>query len=116
MKKFLVFIIGTLLFVSCNTAPDIQKLTELTRPEVENLITEDNNDETYIRLDRYFLSEKPDDRTYIGSVKMTAFYKHTKWNFSTLMREEVVDSLKLYKEVIIKFTDNKYDYYTIHIE
>ena len=68
-------------------------------------------------MDRYFLSEQVDDLTYKGTLKATAFYNKTRWDRKRLeFVADVPDSTKLYRTVIIKFRDKKYDYYTISIQ
>lgn len=118
MKKLLTtFMLATLLtLIGCSTAPSIEKVQESTAEGVEALLTEDNNEELSLRMDRYFLSEQVDELTYKGSLKATAFYKSSKadWNLHKIV--EVADSTKLYRTVIIKFRDKKYDYYTISIQ
>lgn len=109
--------LSTLLtLVACTSAPSIEKVQEETTDDVENLLTEDNNDELYFRFDRYFLSEQVDDLTYKGTVKSTAFYQDRKWDDNKHKFVNGIDSLKLYRTVIIKFRDKKYDYYTVTIE
>ena len=62
------------------------------------------------------LSEQVDDLTYKGTLKATAFYKSSKWDSKRYKFVDVPDSTKLYRTVIIKFRDKKYDYYTISIQ
>ena len=116
MKKLFILVLGIVCLYGCVTSPSIELLQEKTLSDVEELITEDNNEELSIRLDRYFLSEQVDDLTYKGSVKATAFYKKTSWDWNRNRIVDTKDSLKFYKSVIIKFRDKKYDYYTISIQ
>ena len=119
MKKLLTtFAIATLLsLIGCSTVPSIEKVQESTADGVESLLTEDNNEELSLRMDRYFLSEQVDDLTYKGTLKATAFYNKTRWDRKRLeFVADVPDSTKLYRTVIIKFRDKKYDYYTISIQ
>lgn len=118
MKRLLTTsAIGILFFVmGCSSAPKIEEVEKDTKEGVEQLLTEDNNEELTLRLDRYFLSEQVDDLTYKGTLKATAFYKSSKWDKNRFKIVEVPDSTKLYRNVIIKFRDKKYDYYTISIQ
>ena len=109
--------IASLLFMmGCSSVPKIEDVERDTKEGVEQLLTEDNNEGLSLRLDRYFLSEQVDDLTYKGTLKATAFYKSSKWDSNRYKIVEVPDSTKLYRTVIIKFRDKKYDYYTISIQ
>ena len=108
-------LVALLSLIGCSTAPSIEKVEESTAKGVEELLTEDNNAELSFRMDRYFLSEQVDELTYKGSLKATAFYKSPKWDSNRFKMIEVPDSTKLYRTVIIKFRDKKYDSYTIQI-
>ena len=118
IKRLLTtFAIGSLLLLmGCSSAPKIEDVEKDTKDGVEQLLTEDNNDELTLRLDRYFLSEQVDDLTYKGTLKATAFYKSPQWDSNRLKIVQVPDSTKLYRNVVIKFRDKKYDYYTISIQ
>lgn len=118
MKRLLtIFALTTLFFLAgCSLAPSIDRVQEDTAEGVEELLTEDNNEKISLRLDRYFLSEQVDDLTYKGTLKATAFYKSSKWDSKRYKFVDVPDSTKLYRTVIIKFRDKKYDYYTISIQ
>ena len=120
MKKKLLttLAITTLLSLfGCSTVPSIEEVQENTAAGVESLLTEDNNEELSLRMDRYFLNEQVDDLTYKGKLKATAFYNKTRWDRKRLeLVADVPDSTKLYRTVIIKFRDKKYDYYTISIQ
>lgn len=117
MKKILTALtFATLLtFVGCSSVPSIEEVQEETKEGVEELLTEDNNKELSLRMDRFFLSEQVDDLTYKGTLKATAFYKSSRWDSRRYRIIEVPDSTKLYRTVIIKFRDKKYDFYTISI-
>lgn len=117
MKRLLTsFTLAALLsLIGCSTAPSIEKVEESTAKGVEELLTEDNNENLSLRMDRYFLSEQVDELTYKGMLKATAFYKSATWDRNRFKVVEVPDSTKLYRTVIIKFRDKKYDYYTISI-
>lgn len=56
MKKLLTtFAIATLLsFIGCSTVPSIEEVQESTADGVESLLTEDNNEELSLRMDRFF--------------------------------------------------------------
>lgn len=120
MKKKLLttLAITTLLFLfGCSTVPSIEEVQESTAAGVESLLTEDNNEELSLRMDRYFLNEQVDDLTYKGKLKATAFYNKPRWDRKRLeLVADVPDSTKLYRTVIIKFRDKKYDYCTISIQ
>ena len=118
MKKILtVSALATIfLLASCSIAPSIEEVEESTTEGVEELLTEDNNVELSLRMDRYFLSEQVDELTYKGTLKATAFYKSSKWDSRRYKFVEVPDSTKLYRTVIIKFRDKNYDTYTISIQ
>ena len=118
MKKILTTLALTTLFalIGCSTAPSIEDVQESTAEGVESLLTEDNNENLFLRMDRYFLSEQVDELTYKGTLKATAFYKSPKWDDRRYKFVDVPDSTKLYRTVIIKFRDKKYDYYTISIQ
>ena len=118
IKRLLTtFAIGSLLFMmGCSFAPKIEDVEKSTKEGVEELLTEDNNDELSFRLDRYFLSEQVDEMTYKGTLKATAFYNSPKWDSNRFKVIQVPDSTKLYRTVIIKYRDKKYDHYTISIK
>lgn len=118
MKKLLItFAIATLLsLIGCSSVPSIETVQESTVDDVESLLTEDNNEELSFRMDRYFLQERVDDLTYKGCLKATLFYKSPEWDSKQYKVVEVLDSTKLYRTVIIKFWDKKYDHYTISIQ
>ena len=111
LKKLLTLSAICLLFSlsGCSFAPSIEEVEEFTARAVEGLLVEDNNEELVLRMDRYFLSEKTDELTYVGSLKATALY-YGPWHKS------VPDSTKLYRTVTIKFRDRHYEHYTITIE
>ncbi len=110
------FAIGSLLLMmGCSSVPKIEDVEEDSKEGVERLLTEDNNDKLTYRLDRYFLSEQVDDLTYKGTMKATAFRKSQKFDSYRLEMVQVTDSTKLYRNVIIKFRDKRYDFYTISI-
>ena len=111
------FAIGSLLLImmGCSSVPKIEDVEEDSKEGVERLLTEDNNDKLTYRLDRYFLSEQVDDLTYKGILKATAFRKSQKFDSYRLEMVQVTDSTKLYRNVIIKFRDKRYDFYTISI-
>ena len=105
--KLLALATATFILFGCkDKAPDIQKVQDATESSVEQLLTEDNNEQIYLRMDRYFLSEQTNPLTYEGYLKATAFF-HI---FPTR-----TDSLKVYKKVVIKFQDKDYDAYSILI-
>lgn len=102
---------------ACDWIPSIDKVEKETRESVEELLTEDNNQDAFFRLDRYFLDEQLDLRTYTGSMKATYFYKneHGKWNSRRGGWVATQDSLKVYWSVTIKYRGWKFDAYTISI-
>ena len=116
MKKQIVILSLICLLASCVSAPTIDEVETQTREGVEELLTEDNNENLSFRLERYFLTEQTDDLTYVGTLKATAFYKDKRWNDRTLRIQEVLDSTRLYRSVEIKFRDKKYQHYTISIK
>lgn len=126
MKKIFMAI-AIFMVAGCNIAPNIEVVEKESAKLVEELLTEDNNQERFVRLDRYFLSEKVDALTYTGTLKATVFYNTTKfdegkwrnnmrnnryWEDDTVV---VQDSTKFYKTVIVKFRDKRYNYYTVEI-
>lgn len=97
-----------LLMAACSGAPDIDDLKEDSYPLVEQLLTEDDNDFVTHRLDRYILDQHPDKLTYTGTIKTTEFTKKTAEDGSVQ-----IDSVKLYRDVVIQFRGTDYDKYTI---
>ena len=119
MRKILITLAlaALLAMIGCTTAPSIEKVRVDTTESVRNLLTEDNNADLSLRMDRYFLSEQVDELTYKGTLKATAFYNKTRWDIRQMkFVRDVPDSTKLYRTVIIKFFDKKYDGYTISIQ
>lgn len=108
MKHFYLFLLFPLLAVACSGAPDIDDLKEDSYPLVEQLLTEDDNDVVSHRLDRYILDAHPDKLTYTGTIKTTEFTKKTAEDGSVQ-----VDSVKLYRDVVITFHGTDYDKYTV---
>ena len=100
---------------SCWYSPDIDLVEEETRDDVERLLTEDNNEDTYCRLDRYFLSEHPDDLTYRGTLKGTFFYDSRHYDTSRHKFFTSKDSTRFYRNVVVKFRDKNYDHFVISI-
>lgn len=119
MKKGVIILsfIGVLGLTACSWVPSIDEVEKETREGVEELLTEDNNEDKFFRLDRYFLNEHPDLRTFTGTLKATYFYKneHGKWDFRRLRWIAMQDSMKVYRKVIIKYRDLWYDAYTMSI-
>lgn len=97
-----------LLMAACSGAPDIDDLKEDSYPLVEQLLTEDDNDVVIHRLDRYILDQHPDKLTYTGTIKTTEFTKKTAEDGTVQ-----IDSVKLYRDVVIQFRGTDYDKYTI---
>lgn len=95
------------LLSSCNNSPSPQDVQEMVKDEVEELLTENNSEAIWFRMDRFFLMDNPEPLTYTGSLKCTVFYNRY---YSGL------DSLYQYRDVVIKFQSNKYDYYYIEIK
>ena len=101
--------------VSCSSAPKLEEVEKRTKDKVEELLTEENNDELSFRLNKYHLLEKVDDLTYAGILETTAFYKHKAWDDEVFDFVQKRDSLSLYREVIVKFQDKNYNSCTILI-
>lgn len=118
MKKLLLplTLLLALCVSGCNIQPSIEKVEESSRDTVEQLLTEDNREDVYLRMDRYFLSEKQDLLTYVGTVKATLFYKDTDWDWKRHEYVDKIDSIKLYRKVVVKFRDKKYNHYTVTIK
>lgn len=108
MKHFYLFPLALLLLAGCNTAPDIDDLKEDSYPLVEQLLTEDDNEVVTHRLDRYILDKHPDKLTYTGTIKTTEFTKKTAEDGTVQ-----IDSVKLYRDVVITFRGTDYDKYMI---
>ena len=113
MKKIKTGIL--LLFVlafssSCKHEPTTQEVQNNTKMAVEELLTEDNTRDQYIRMDRYFIAEHPTSLVYTGAIKCTMFYTRLSIGGVEL------DSLKLYRDVEIKFQSKDYDTYLISIK
>ena len=101
-------IVFSIMMTACSKEPTIDEVEQSSADAVERLLTEDNNEDLYLRLDRFFLDEHPDKLTYTGTLKATAFYKNKlgKWDSSRVRWVATTDSLKLYRSVEIKFRDN----------
>ena len=112
MKKlmFAFWALAALCMVSCSNAPDIDDLKEDSAPLVEQLVTEDNTEVLYYRLDRYILDGHPDKLTYTGTAKVTEFKKTTDADGVAK-----IDSTKMYRDVEIKFRGTDYDKYTVNM-
>lgn len=108
MKHFYLFPLALLLLAGCSAAPDIDDLKEDSYPLVEQLLTEDDNEVVTHRLDRYILDKHPDKLTYTGTIKTTEFTKKTAEDGTVQ-----IDSVKLYRDVVITFRGTDYDKYTI---
>ena len=93
--------------IALSGAPSIESVERRVKSGVEDLLTEDNTNNNYYQLDRFFLSEQTDPLTYIGSLKATYYWKS--WNGS-------FQNQRVYKDVIIKFRDKNYESYTISIK
>ena len=117
VNHFLAIIVLAFLASACKSAPTIDEVESSVADDVEELLMEDNNDEKYFRMDRFFLNENPNPLVYTGVLKATYFYKNRtgKWDARNLRWIPTQDSLKMYRDVTIKFRDNKYDQYTIEI-
>lgn len=121
MKKVLIFLLGmivgaSLLYIYCdikgesvsslskllNNAPSIDEVESMTKKGVEDLLSEDDDKNHYYKLDRYFLTEQTDLLTYTGNLKATYYWYG--------------NSSKVYRRVTIKFSDNKFERYTISIK
>jgi hypothetical protein len=111
-----LFSFAVLIFMtSCSSAPKLEEVEKRTKEKVEELLTEDNNDELSFRLNEYCLLKKVDDLTYSGILETTAFYNRLEWddlNFDIIQKR---DSLTLQREVIVKFHDKNYNSCTILI-
>ena len=57
--------------IALSGAPSIESVERRVKSGVEDLLTEDNTNNNYYQLDRFFLSEQTDPLTYIGSLKAT---------------------------------------------
>jgi len=110
MRKALILLSAALLLAACSGAPDIDELKENSYPLVEQLLTEDDNEAVQHRLDRYILDEHPDKLTYTGTIKVTEFDR-TAFEDGSVK----VDSVKYYRDVVIKFRGKDYDKYTVNI-
>ena len=114
-KSVLFLVPLGIILSSCWYSPDIDLVEEETRDDVERLLTEDNNKDTYCRLDRYFLSEHPDDLTYTGFLKGMYFYNNRRYDFNRYKFITFKDSTKFYRNVVVKFRDKNYDHFVISI-
>lgn len=118
-KKFIkcvlaLFSFAVLIFMtSCSSALNLEEVEKKTKDKVEELLTEDNNDDLSFRLNKYYVVKKVDDLTYNGILETTAFYKHTEWDDLIFNFVQKRDSLNLQREVIIKFHDKNYNSCTI---
>ena len=111
-----LFSFAVLIFMtSCSSAPKLEEVEKRTKDKVEELLTEDNNDELSFRLNKYCVVKKVDGLTYNGILETTAFYKHTEWDDLIFDFVQKRDSLNLQREVIVKFHDKNYNSCTIII-
>lgn len=101
MKKHLIYLIGALLIVSCNKAPSIEKVQNYSAQRVEELLSEKNNEQVQGKVVEYWLDDNPEPLIYTGHVNQMMYFKG--------------DSIKVYRDVKIKFRDSKYDFCTIEI-
>lgn len=107
MKPFYLFPLA-LLVAACSSAPSIDDLKENSYSLVEQLLTEDDNENVSHRLDRYILDQHPDKLTYTGTIKATEFTRTTAEDGTVQ-----VDSTKFYRDVVITFHGTDYDKYTV---
>ncbi len=113
----LVSLISLFASVACNSTPSIDAVQDSVADDVEALLTEDNNEDTYFRLDRFFLDANPEPLIFTGVLKATYFYKNRvgKWDSRNMRWITTRDSTKMYRNVTIRYRDKKYDHYTIEI-
>lgn len=97
IKKLFAGVVVVLLFIiqGCSYVPTIEDVENGTREGVEGLLMESADHGHTFRLDDYYLVEQIDDLTYRGGLQATEFYKR--------------DSTKIYRSVIIKYQDKKYE-------
>lgn len=120
-KKIIKWFLTTLsllvltFMASCSSAPKLEEVQKRTKEKVEELLTEDNNDELSFRLNEYYLLKKVDDLTYSGILETTAFYRHLEWDDNKFDLVQKRDSLNFYRDVIIKFHSKNYSDCTILI-
>ena len=117
IELFFASIVSLFLLASCSYTPTIEEVQEGVAEEVESLLTEDNNEDTYFRLERFFLNENPEPLVYTGVLKTTYYYKNPlgKWDPRRMQWLATQDSTKLYRDVMVRFRDKKYEHYTIEI-
>ena len=99
-----------LLVAGCSGEPGLDDLKENSYPLVEQVLTEDDNEQVQHRPDRYILDEHPEKLVYTGTIKVTEFDR--KVNEDGTVQ---VDSLKYYRYVVIKFHGTDYDKYTVEL-
>lgn len=118
-KKFIKCVLALFSFVvlifmvSCSSSPKLDEVEKKTKDKVEELLTEDNNDELSFRLNKYYVVKKVDALTYNGILETTAFYSHREWDDLTFDFVQKRDSLNIQREVIVKFHDKSYNSCTI---
>ena len=111
-----LFSLTVLIFMTgCSSSPNLEEVQKKTREKVEELLTEDNNDELSFRLNKYYVVKKADDLTYNGILETTAFYNRLEWDDLIFDFVQKRDSLNLYRDVIVKFNDKNYNSCTILI-
>lgn len=110
-------IVSLFVLVACNTTPSIDAVQESVADDVEALLLEDNNEDAYFRMDRFFLDANPEPLVYTGVLKATYFYKNRtgRWDSRNLRWIATQDSTKMYRNVTIRYRDKKYDHCTIEI-
>lgn len=111
-----LFSLTVLIFMTgCSSSPNLEEVQKKTREKVEELLTEDNNDELSFRLNKYYVVKKDDDLTYSGILETTAFYNRLEWDDLKFDFAQKRDSLNLYRDVIVKFNDKNHNSCTIII-
>lgn len=101
MKKLLILLITILCIIGCNVAPTFEQIEEAVAPKIEEMILETSNSLIQTKVINFWLDEHPSPLIYTGHLNQMIYFED--------------DSLKLYKNVEVKFRDKKYNFYTLEI-
>lgn len=116
--KMVFLCLAATIVSSCS--PSLEEVEKLVYEGVEELLTEDNDEESSLEMKEFTLDTKVDDLTYTGFLKAELISDeisgvHVDRHFDLQYSYEKTKSKILY-DVKIKFLDKSYEKYTINLE